>query len=231
MNKYILIFLSFFNLGVHAQHISVDVGHYLESPGTITAYGDHEFAYNRKLAKSLAEQLVKDNFSVNLIGYNGDMSDLNKRAPQASQSALMVSIHHDALQAQDLSKWIYKDKELPFNDDIHGFGVFVSTKNPQFEKSLQCAKIIATNLMTTGFTPNYYHARDIANERKHLFFNNLPVYQYDNLIVLKTANVPALLIEAGVLTNRQEAVWITQENIQLAFSQAVSLGIQKCLRN
>ena len=147
----------------------------------------------------------------------------------AQNSNLFISIHHDAIQAQDLIKWNYNGKTQLYNDEVKGFGIFVSNKTPRFKESLFCAKQIAFQLMKSGFTANYYHNKNIPNENKPLLDKVLPVYQYDNLIVLKTNTVPAILIEAGVLTNRQEAQWIKQNDVRKAFAQSVSMGVKKCL--
>lgn len=209
--------------------VSIDIGHHKKSQGTVSSYGDYEFNYNKEMAQYVAKSFTNQGYNVNLIGFNGDAKDLVQRARLADNSSMFVSIHHDALQSQDLNTWKYNNKKLPFNDEVGGFGVFVSTKNPQFEKSLMCAKLVAEKLMQAGFTPNYYHNKDIKGEQKHLFFNNLPVYKYDNLIVLKTTTVPAMLIEAGVLTNRKEAKWIAQQNVREAFATSVSEAVHQCL--
>lgn len=229
----ICIFSSFFinTYAIEKDIISIDVGHYQQSQGTVSAYGDYEFGYNQELSQYVAQSFASKGYSVNLIGYDGKGKDLVNRARLADNSSIFVSIHHDALQAQDLQTWNYNGKKLPFNDDVSGFGVFVSTKNPQFDKSLACAKVVAEQLKKTGFQPNYYHNKDIKGEQKKLFFKDLPVYQYDNLIVLKSTNVPAILIEAGVLTNRKEAKWITQPNVRNAFANTVSQAVISCLQH
>lgn len=217
------------NAYAQRQTISIDVGHSLSSPGSTSAYGETEFSYNRDMALHLAKSFVNQGYGVNLIGSNGDIKDLKERPLLAKNSNLFISIHHDSIQLTDLNRWTYQQKQFLFNDEVHGFGIFVSTKNPYFKQSLQCAKNVAEKLITTGFKPNYYHAQNIKGENKTLFFPNLPVYQYDNLIVLKNAKIPAILIEVGVLTNRKEAKWIAQEDVKIAFSQTVSEAIHTCL--
>lgn len=220
-----------FNLTAQAQIISIDVGHNSNLPGSTSSYGKTEFSYNQKMAGVLASTLEKNNFSVNVIGADGLMLDLEKRAKMAFQSSLLVSIHHDSLQEQDLKKWTFNGQKYWFNDKVSGFGIFVSSLNPKFQESYLCAQTIASELELAGFRPNHYHNKDIKGERKQLLHAKLPIYQYDDLIVLKSSQVPALLIEAGVLTNRKESLWIAQPKIQEAFSQAVSQGIRKCFKS
>lgn len=227
MKKIIILSLLQANI-CFANTISIDVGHNLNAPGAISAFGDSEFLYNQAMAISIAKEIGK-NKKVNLIGYHGDISKLEERTQLAKGSNLFISVHHDSIHEDDLTNWEYNGQSLRFNDHVRGFGIFVSTKNPHFEQSLACAKIIAQNLLATGFTPNYYHNTTQKGKKRELFFSNMPVYQYDNLVVLKTANIPAILIEAGVIINRYEAKWIAQENIKQAFAKAVSQGVQGCL--
>lgn len=229
MKKILFSFLFVVSNG-YAQTITLDVGHYLKSPGTVSAYGDYEFSYNKELSQYIAQSLSQQKYTVNVQGFHGDLVSLAQRAQMAKNTDLLISVHHDAIQAQHLSKWFYNGKEQIYNDEVKGFGVFVSSKNPFYEKSLLCAKYIALSLWKAGFTPNYYHNLDIPNERKALLDKKLPVYQYDNLIVLKSSSVPAILIEAGVLTHRQEALWIKKPEVRLAFADAVTSGVSQCIK-
>jgi N-acetylmuramoyl-L-alanine amidase len=227
INKFLILSL-FLPLFVSAQTIALDVGHYLKSPGTVSAYGDYEFYYNKELSQFVGNALVQSGYKVNIQGYNGDLSSLSQRGELANKSDFLISLHHDAIQAQHLSQWSYNGKNQIYSDEVRGFGIFVSAKNPQFKKSLVCAKTIANQLMQAGFKANYYHSLDIPNERKELLDSKLPVYKYDNLIVLKGTQVPAILIEAGVLTHRQEALWIKQNDVRTAFAYYVAAGMKQC---
>lgn len=230
MIKIFIITLIFLPCFVKAQTIALDVGHYIKSPGTISAYGDYEFYYNRELSRFVEDSLSKYGYKINIQGFNGDLSSLKLRGEMANKSDFLISLHHDAIQAQHLSDWTYNGKSQIFNDKIKGFGIFVSTKNKQYERSLFCAKTIANQLIQAGFTPNYYHSLNIPNERKELLDNKLPVYRYDNLVILKGTQVPAILIEAGVLTHRQEALWIKKDNIRSAFAYYVATGMSQCFK-
>ena len=88
---------------------------------------------------------------------------------------------------------------------------------------------MANELVKRGFKPNLYHGLDIPNERKQLYSKN-GVYRYDNLVVLKTARSPAILIEVGVLTNRLEVQEIVKQEFRDKFNEAIKLSINKCLK-
>lgn len=213
--------LILFSLSLNAQTIAVDVGHNLKASGTVSAYGETEFSYNKALSEFVGSALKNSGYTVAVQGFEGDLFDLQKRAMLAGRSDFLISLHHDAIQSQDLRNG--------YNDEVRGFGVFVSTKNPEYQKSLKCATNIADYLMKAGFTPNYYHNRDIEGERKELLVPRMPVYRYDNLVVLKASKVPSVLIEAGVLTNRAESQWIKTPEVRLAFAASVARGMRACL--
>jgi N-acetylmuramoyl-L-alanine amidase len=55
------------------------------------------------------------------------------------------------------------------------------------------------------------------------------VHFYDNLVVLKTAQQAALLIEAGVIVNRDEELRVSEPAWRAAFAQAVAGGVAACM--
>lgn len=226
-----LLSLLLFPFKVFAATVAIDVGHAITSPGATSAYGDSEFYYNQKMALDVAKKVKSQGHIVNLIGYNGDIAKIEHR-PQLAKEAksnLFVSIHHDSVAAEDLTPWEYNGQALRYNDKVSGFSIFISEKNPYIDKSLTCAVKVSDALIESGFKPNYYHATTIKGKRRDLFFKDRPVYRYDDLIVLKKSEMPALLIEAGVIINRNEAIWITKEEVRDAFSNSVAIGLQNCL--
>ncbi len=230
--KFILGFLfALVPLSSIAKHVVVDIGHSPASPGTISSYGRIEYSYNQDLGVDIAKSLVKIKNKVDLISYSGEPITLEQRTElvKAAKPNLLISIHHDSVAVEDLKTWEFEGKPFYYNDNVRGFSVFVSTKNPNLSKSMACAVSISEQLLLAGFKPNYYHANPPFGKKRELFFSNRPIYQYDNLVILKKSEVPAILIEAGVLINRQEALWIAQENVRLTFANAVAKGTDECL--
>ncbi|MBK7849505.1 MAG: N-acetylmuramoyl-L-alanine amidase [Zoogloea sp.] len=85
---------------VAAQPVAIDVGHYLERPGAISAYGVSEFEYNHALAAVIAARLAGAGVLVRLIGHRGEMADLRARPreAEAAGAGLFLSIHHDSVK-------------------------------------------------------------------------------------------------------------------------------------
>lgn len=212
-----------------AKDIAIDVGHSANKVGATSAYGHGEFYYNRALAEKLGNVLYQNGYKPSFIVYDEKAEPLIERAKYSNQKDFMISLHHDSVLERDLSYWEYDGKVHHYNDDAKGFGIFVSTKNKFYKESLSCAVSVATSLKAAGMIPNYYHSKLYGKGKMELLVNNLPVYRYDNLIVLKTNPAPAMLIEAGVIVNRQEAVTLATDEFRDAFSDAIKNGMNSCL--
>jgi N-acetylmuramoyl-L-alanine amidase len=188
--------------------IVIDVGHSREAPGAISARGEPEFDFNRALAKEVAARLVKAGFSGAKLMVSGGRgrNGLARRAARANSmgASLLLSIHHDSVQSVYLKKWTYGGRKLRFSDRFKGYSLFVSGANPQFQQSLRIARALGAALQARGLTFTKHHAENIRGERRELLDAERGVYRYDQLIVLKNAQAPALLLEAGVIVNREE---------------------------
>src|SRR2546430_16583565 len=141
-----------------------------------------------------------------LIGSDGFMSQLARRAAAAADADFFLSVHHDSVQPQFLETWEFDRVERPFSDRYSGFSLFVSRKNRALARSLACASAMGEALRGAGFSPSLYHADPIPGENKPFADRRNGVHYYDNLIVLKTARTPALLLEAVLIVNPDEAL-------------------------
>jgi len=133
------------------------------------------------------------------------------------------------VQPQFLETWEYDRVERPFSDRYSGFSLFVSRKNRSLRRSLACASAIGEALRGAGFSPSLYHADPIPGENKPFADRRNGVHYYDNLIVLKTARTPAVLLEAGVIVNRDEELKVQSEEVRRRIAAAVADGLQRCL--
>lgn len=209
--------------------VALDVGHYHAALGAISARGRDEFQFNRALALRIAESLQQRQIAIQLIGAEGDQSRLSGRTAQASEARFFLSVHHDSVQPHLLQRWEFGGQTRLFSDQHAGFSLFVSRANPDVVGSLRCASAIGRALRAAGFTPSLYHAAPIAGEFKPFADRENGVHYYDNLVVLKTARQPALLLEAGVIVNRDEELLLLTPAYQARMSEAVADGLRACL--
>ncbi len=213
-----------------AQKVAVDVGHYLEEPGVVSAHGRPELEFNRDLARDIAAALERRGRETQLIGMDGRLARLTDRTREARGAALFLSVHHDSVQEHFLLPWEYEGiPRLYAPDRFAGFSLFVSRKSVSLRQSLACASAIGAALRVAGFTPSRYHAERIPGENKPFADEANGVHYYDNLIVLKSASQPALLFEAGVVVNRDEELRVARPETRTALARAVAKGIDVCM--
>jgi N-acetylmuramoyl-L-alanine amidase len=193
--------------------LAIDIGHYRAAPGAISATGIAEFEYNLALARGVLTALRKAGFTTAfLIGETGTLLQLRERTrvAQAERAMLFVSLHHDSVQARYLSEWRVDSKPEHYSDNFHGYSVFVSDRNPYPATSLQFAELFGAALLAEGLTPSLHHAEPIPGEGKLLIDKRLGLYRFDNLVVLSSASMPAVLLESAIIVNRAEEKRVRQ---------------------
>ena len=198
----------------------MDVGHYNEEPGVISASGRPEFEYNLELASEVRANLRKTGFKVRMIGERGDYAVLHYRTRDAAGAELFLSIHHDSVRLS----------QLPNAHQFAGFSLFVSRRNPQADKSLACGSAIGSEMRAAGFTPSRYHADPVLGEDRPFADEENGVHFYDNLAVAHTARMPSVLVEAGVIVNAAEDSRMRDPKIRARIARAIAGGVAKCLR-
>lgn len=215
---------------VIAASIAIDVGHYSEEPGVISARGRPEFEFNLDLARAIDAVLKSRGHATRLIGDNGAMKDLWRRPLAAQRADLLVSVHHDSARERFLSKWTYDGVERRHSDMFSGFSLFVSRQNPGWRKGLRCASAIGAALLKKGFKPSLYHADPAFGENRPFADRDNGVHYFDHLAVLRHAVPPALLFEAGVIVNREEEIRMSETSVQKQIAVGLADGVEACLK-
>lgn len=213
-----------------AASIAIDVGHYFEKPGVISARGITEFDYNLRLSRELADSLRRSGHKVMLIGDDGMVNNLGRRSPRAAGMDLFISVHHDSVQPRFLTPWEHDGVQLLYSDRFSGYSLFVSRLHVHTAASLKCASAIGLRLRLAGFIPSRYHADPIVGENRPFADEENGVHYFDNLAVLKTAGIPALLFEAGVLVNREEELRMRDPAVRKTMVDAIATAVGTCLQ-
>jgi len=201
------------------KEVALDVGHNAAEPGAISAGGVPEFDYNLALALRVRMALESAGLRVRMIGERGDYADLYARTRDARGASLFVSIHHDSV----------KERLRPEAGRFSGFSLFVSHLNPHAAQSLACASAIGARLRAAGLAPSRYHADPEAGEGRAFADETNGVHWFDELAVARGAAMPAVLIEAGVIANRDEERRMADEGIRDSIARAVAQGVEQCL--
>lgn len=211
--------------------IALDAGHSLASRGALSSRGVAEFFFNRQLVVVLDEALRAAGQATTLIALEGRTEDLASRPRQAKDAGaqLFISVHHDSAKLRFHRPWTFEGQPRTYLDDrFRGFSLFVSRNNAAWPLALKCASAIGAQLIARGFRPSRYHADPILGSAREFADETNGVHFYDNLAVLRHATMPALLMEAGVIVNRDEEMALAQTATQQSIAAAVVSGVAAC---
>jgi len=214
-----------------AYRVVVDVGHTLDVPGALSARGMPEYAFNLQLARQIKQTLVDAGFdrTVLLITSKAPPVGLFERAFVANRlpADLFISIHHDSVPDNLMHTWQYEGQDQQYNDDYPGYALFISNDNADRTGSLLFGKFLGKALQARGlqFTPHYTLPL-MGNRRRQLLDADAGVYRYDQLVVLRYTRMPALLLEAGSIANRQEELELATPERRTLTSEAVAAAVE-----
>jgi N-acetylmuramoyl-L-alanine amidase len=210
--------------------VVVDVGHTADVAGAMSARGVTEYAFNLALAQEAKQALVDAGFTgtVLLITDKAPPQGLVARAAQANSlpADLFLSIHHDSVPDNLLQTWQYEGQDQHFNDDYPGYALFISNDNGDRAGSLLFGGFLGKELQARGlhYTPHYTLAL-MGHRRRELLDPLAGVYRYDALIVLRMTRMPALLLEAGSIVNRQEELELGTPDRRARTSAAIVAAV------
>jgi N-acetylmuramoyl-L-alanine amidase len=192
-----------------AFRVLIDVGHTATSPGADSARGVPEYEFNLKLADVIAQSLHEAGFdkTVRLVTGGSRLTSLFHRAAHANNlhGDLFISIHHDSVPDNLKETWQYEGKKHSYSDRFSGYAIFVSNDNADRADSLAFGHSLGQELQKHGLHYTSHYTLPLMGRYRHeLIDEEAGVYRYDHLIVLHTARMPAVLLEAGSIVNRQD---------------------------
>jgi N-acetylmuramoyl-L-alanine amidase len=211
--------------------VILDVGHSAEIPGALSARGVGEYTFNLKLAQAIEKKLLEAGFSKTtlLITPGKAIAGLVSRINYATHTPadLFLSIHHDAVPDKFLEKWTYEGKPHNYCDRFKGHSIFVSRNNSDYQSSLLFGRLLGQQLKAQGmkYTPHYVE-KFMGIRQRELVDTDAGVYRFDNLVVLMSTNMPAVLFEAGSIINRDEELVMASVEHQEQLASAVTNSVE-----
>ena len=199
--------------------VLIDPGHSPRSGGTVSCGGKSEYLYNDALAEAVLLFLRAKNIPAGLTRSKQENITMSGRTGKSGKSRLLLSLHHDSVQPQ----YVYAQStgQGYCSDKARGFSIFVSRKNSHYRESVQYAEALGAALIRKGLTPSLHHAEPIKGENRELLSADKGIYIFDDLLILKNAKTPALLLEAAVIVNPHEALISGTDAYRLIISEAV----------
>lgn len=208
--------------------VAIDIGHSVKKPGAVSARGRGEFYFNQEIARKVAPALKAAGFGAFLINEDGSNTGLASRTKEAQRRGadLFLSIHHDAVNNKYYSKWEHEAKTRGYSDKFRGYSVFFSKRNPHPRDSRRFAALLGAEMKAAGFEPTHHHAEPIKGENRPLLDPEIGLYEFTDLIVLKTSRLPAALLECGVIVHRDEELDMRDPAVQQRIVDAVVRAVK-----
>lgn len=210
---------------LHGLTVALDVGHSKTRPGAISARGRSEFEFNLDTARVIDEILEGAGAKCLIINETGTLTGLAERPQRALRlgADVFISIHHDSVNKKYKQTWTPpgQTRVREYSDKFRGYSVFCSEKNPMAETSRAIALKLGAAMLEAGFEPTLHHAEKIPGENRPLIDRKTGVYEFTDLVVVKAAPLPSILLECGVIAHREEELEVSKRSFQERVAKAV----------
>ena len=210
--------------------IVLDVGHTVSHPGAVSARGMREYVFNLKLAQRIKEELVKAGFSSAflMVTHQNGTRGLFRRVEYANNmnADIFISIHHDSVADAYLQRWLYEGVEHLYSDRSKGFSLHISSSNKKYRESVRLAEILADSLIDKGLEPTTNPELSMPKGAKALEPAR-GIYQRHGLAVLNYTKMTAILLESGMIVNRDEELAASSEDRHKLIAVAIAESVAK----
>jgi N-acetylmuramoyl-L-alanine amidase len=221
--------------------VAIDAGHGGEDPGSIGPGGRYEKNATLAISKKLADQLNAISGIKAVLTRNGDyFVPLNKRSDIArkNKAHLLVSIHADAFSSPhprgasvfvlntrrantEISKWV-EDHERQ-SELLGGAGQVLAKNNSDPNVSQTLLDLQFSHSQKEG----YKLAQDILAEMGKVAYLHKKEPVNASLAVLKSPDIPSVLVETGFISNPNEEKLLFQSLHQNNLAKSMSKAIAR----
>lgn len=219
--------------------IGIDAGHGGEDPGSIGGKGTYEKRVTLAIAKRLQKLIDKEKGMKAVMIRTGDYYvNLNRRTSLARQKNVdfLVSIHADAFrtpQPHGASVWVVTKKRAESElarwlvnrekkSELLGGGGGVIKNTADSHLALALADMSKEHSLGVSFGV----ANNVIRELKKITKLHKKSPQNGNFAVLKSSDIPSILVETGFISNHNEEKNLTWGKHQQRLANAIHTGIK-----
>ncbi|MGE0582300.1 MAG: N-acetylmuramoyl-L-alanine amidase [Steroidobacteraceae bacterium] len=216
--------------------IAIDAGHGGKDPGAIGHHGTLEKGVVLEIARELAERIDREPGMRAVLIRDGDYYIAHReriRRARAAKADMFLSIHADAIRDRDVSgasvyvlsergatdeaaRWLAERENAA---DLRG-GVSLSDKDDA----------LATVLLDLSQVANISASMQAAERVLDAFEGSVPVrkprVQQAGFLVLKSPDIPSMLIETAYITNAADERRLRSDAQRGKLASAIVAGIQ-----
>ncbi len=225
--------------GLREIVVAIDAGHGGEDPGAIAYGGGYEKNVTLAIAKELAKLLKKEKGFKPVLVRTGDYYvDLRKRTKIArdNNADLFISIHADAFNdrrangasvyalsrrgaTSETARWLAQKENA--SDQIGGEGgISLNDKDD----------VLAGVLLDLSMTSTLSSSLEVGDKvlRNMSSINRLhkPNVEQAAFVVLKSPDIPSILVETGFISNPSEAKKLKSRRHQKAMAKSIHSGVK-----
>ncbi len=220
--------------------IGIDAGHGGEDPGSIGGRGNYEKRVTLAIAKKLQKLLNAEKGLKAAMIRTGDYYITVGRRSQIArkkQVDLLISIHADAFrtpQPSGASVWVVSNRRVESelakwlanrekNSELlgGGGGVIKTTRDDNL------AKTLADMSKEHSLDVSISMANSVLRQLKRITKLHKKSPQHGNFGVLKSSDIPSILVETGFISNYQEEKNLTSSSHQQKLANAIFNGVKK----
>ena len=219
--------------------IGIDAGHGGEDPGSIGGKGTYEKRVTLAIAKKLQAKINKEKGMKAVMIRTGDYHvNLNRRTSLAREKNVdfFVSIHADAFRTpipsgasvwvvtkrraeSELSGWLANREK---KSELLGGGGGVIKNTSDNHLALALADMSKEHSLGVSFGV----ANNVIKELKKITKMHKKTPQNGNFAVLKSSDIPSILVETGFISNHKEEKNLTWSKHQQRLANAIHQGIK-----
>ena len=217
--------------------IAIDAGHGGEDPGATGASGTKEKIITLQIAKRLAKAINKEKGMKAVLIRKGDYYvALRKRFKKArdNRADLFVSIHADAFRdpkvhgmsvyilskrgaTSEAAKWLAQSEN---NSDLVG-GVVLEDKDNML------AKVLLDLSQNAAMEASFKSAKKVLAALKKIEKPHKKQVERASFVVLKSPDVPSMLIETAYISNPKEEKRLKTKEFQQKLAAAIKDGVKQ----
>ncbi len=216
--------------------IAVDAGHGGEDPGAIGKYGTREKDVVLAIARALAQQVNAEPGMRAVLTRDGDyfvpLRDRMRRA-RAQQADLFVSIHADSIRDRSIdgssvyilsqrgatdeaSRWLAERENA---SDLIG-GVSLD------DKGYSLASVLLDMSQSASLSASQAAADQVLRQLNQVGQIRKPLVQQAGFVVLKSPDIPSMLVETAYISNPQEEQRLRGASHQAKLAAAIHRGLR-----
>ncbi|SKA55893.1 N-acetylmuramoyl-L-alanine amidase [Enterovibrio nigricans] len=217
--------------------VAIDPGHGGNDPGAIGPRRKYEKHVTLSIARRVAAKINAVPGMKAVLTRNGDyFVDLNKRSEIARRQGahLLVSIHADGFHKpqpngasvwvlsrkranSEIGRWIEKHEE---QSNLLGGGALLDDNEDEY-----LSRAVLDLQFSNSQKEGYDVAVRVLKEMGRVTKLHKPNPEHASLAVLKSPDIPSLLVEAGFITNPQEEKLLLSSSHQQKIANAVYKGV------